>query len=152
MPSATVVRTVELGVPSAEVWAVLADFASISRWAPNVDHSCTLSTVDSGVGAVRRIQVGRATMVERVLDWDEPSQLAYSIGGLPPVVRQVTNTWTLEPTSGGTAVSLTGRVEVGPRPPHRLVARVVARQLGRAADEMLAGLAAELGAIDGARS
>ena len=152
MPSATVERTLDVPASRADVWAVLADFASISRWASNVDHSCALSPATTGIGAVRRIQAGRATMIERVLDWDEPSRLVYSIEGLPSVVRRVTSTWTLEPGAGRTSVTLTTRVEVGPRPPHRIAARVVARQLGRAADDLLAGLAAELRSTDGVRS
>ncbi len=152
MPSTVVERTIDVRATPAEVWNVLADFASISGWAPNVDHSCMLSTANTGVGAVRRIQAGRATVIERVLCWDEPSRLTYSVEGLPPVVRRVTNTWAVAPAAGGTTVSLTGRIEVGPRPPHRIVARVVARQLGRAADAMLTGLDAELRTANGVRS
>ena len=152
MPTTTVTRTARIPVALEEVWAVLADFASIRRWAPDVEHSCALSTVTSGVGAVRRIQVGRTTLVERVVEWDEPRTLSYSIEGFPPVVRRVTNTWTLGPDGGATAVTLTGRIGVGPRPPHRVLARVLARRLGQAADGMLAGLATELTTTDGARS
>lgn len=152
MPVTEVVRTAEIPAPVGEVWAVLADFAAIRRWAPDVEHSCALSVDGAGVGAVRRVQAGRTTLVERVVEWDEPSLLSYSIDGLPPVIRRVTNTWSLAPAGGATSVHLTGRIEVGPRPPHRIAARVVARRLGQAADGMLAGLATELTTTDGARS
>ncbi len=42
-----------------EIWDVLADFGSISSWAPNVDHSCILFAGPDGgaVGTARRVQV-----------------------------------------------------------------------------------------------
>lgn len=150
MPTTSAVRTVELPARPTQVWRVLADFASIGRWAPNVDHSCALTQLPSGVGAVRRIQTGRATVIERVLEWEPPSRLSYSIEGLPPVVRRATNSWSIEPAGQGSLVSLTSRVDVGRRPPHRIVARAVATMLGRASDRMLAGLADELTTTDGA--
>ena len=86
------------------VWAALADFGSISRWAPNVDHSCLTTEQRDGVGAGRRVQVGRQAVLEHIVDWEPARRLAYAIDGLPPVVRSVTNTWTLE----GTGTSTTG--------------------------------------------
>jgi hypothetical protein len=53
----------------------------------------------------------------------------------------VASRWTLAPVGGGaTVVSLTSTVEIGPRVPHRLAERVLARQSGG----MLAGLANRL--------
>lgn len=127
-----------------DIWNLLSAFGDISSWAPNVDHSCVVSERTDGVGAVRRIQTGRATVLETVVDWDEGERLSYSISGLPPVVRSVTNTWTLEPNEVGTNVKLSTLVEPGPRPPHRLIANVVGRRLGSASDQMLGGMVAYL--------
>lgn len=131
-------RNLEAGVD--EVWAALADFGAIARWAPNVDHSCLLSERVEGIGAVRRIQAGRSTLLERVTEWEQGAILAYTIEGLPPVVRSVVNRWAVEPDGGGTRVVLTSRVESGSRPPQRLVARAIGRRLGAASDQMLDGL------------
>ena len=130
------------------VWAVLADFAAISSWASNVDHSCLLSDQTEGVGMVRRIQSGRTTVVETVEHWEPGTALRYAITGLPPVIRSVTNRWSLEAqgdaaagTPIGTLVTLSTEIDAGSRPPQQLVAKIVGHKLGQASDEMLAGLA-----------
>ena len=92
-----VVRSRRIGAGADDVWAVLADFGAIARWAGDVDHACLMSDQTEGVGATRRVQTGRTTLVERVIDWAAPSTLAYEITGLPPVVRSVVNRWTIEP-------------------------------------------------------
>jgi len=141
---ATVERALLVTHGVDEVWSVLAAFGDISSWAPNVDHSCVISDQTDGIGAIRRIQSSRATVLETVVEWDEGEGLSYSIGGLPPVVRSVTNTWSIEPNEAGTTVRLTTEIQPGPRPPHRLVATVVGRRLGAASDQMLGGLASFL--------
>ena len=140
----TIERTTTIAAATGAIWAVLADFGAISRWAPNVDHSWALD--EPGLGATRRIQAGRLTVIECVITWQPPSTLAYTIDGLPPVVRRVVNEWTLSPADGGTAVTLTTTVDAGPRPPQRLIARIVGSRLAAASDQMLAGLAAHLDA------
>lgn len=127
-----------------DIWAVLADFGGISRWAPNVDHSCLATSQREGAGTVRRVQVGRNALLERVVEWEPGEGLAYAIEGLPPVVRSVGNTWSLEADSGATRVTLRTRVDTGPRPPQQLVARAIGRVMGKASVQMLAGLKAHL--------
>jgi uncharacterized protein YndB with AHSA1/START domain len=144
-----VARTRRINAPAAGVWAALADFAAISRWTPNVDHSSLLRRADDGgpggIGAVRRIQTGRRVILERVVAWDEPTTMAYDLEGLPPVVRRATNRWHLTPRgSNATDVSLTTMLDCGPRSPQRLIARLVARRLATESDTLLAGLAASL--------
>ncbi len=144
---ATVTRSRTIARPREEVWAALADFGDIAAWADNADHSCLLGASGAptvGVGVTRRVQAGRITLVERVVRWDEPEALAYAIDGLPPVIRSVTNEWRLVPTGGPTQVSLTTRVDCGPRPPQKLIARIAARRLAKASETMLSGLASTL--------
>ena len=137
---AQVTRSIDIPAPTHAVWAVLADFGSISGWAPNVDHSSLMSDQEVGVGAVRRIQAGRMTVVERVVEWDDGTALGYRIEGLPPAIKHLTNTWRLQPSGTGTVASITTDVTVGPRPPQQLVARGIAKRLGGVSDQMLAGL------------
>lgn len=137
---AEVVRSRIVAADVDEVWAALADFGAIARWAPNVDHSCLMSDQTEGVGTVRRIQAGRSTLVERVTEWAPPSALVYTIEGLPPILRSVISRWTIEAAGGGARVSLITQIEPGPRPPHRVVARMAGRRLASAAEKMLAGL------------
>lgn len=135
------------GSPDA-VWSVLSDFGAISGWAGNVDHSCLLSEQGHDVGAVRRIQSGRTTVVESVERWEPGVALAYSITGLPPVIRSVTNTWLLTPDDPSlptsTTVTLVTEIDTGPRPAQRAIAKVVGRKLAQASVQMLDGLAARM--------
>ncbi len=137
---AVVERRARIERPPSEVWAILSDFAVISRWAPNADHSSLLTEQGEGVGAVRRIQTSGTTVLETVTWWEPGVGLSYAITGLPPVIRSVTNTWRLEPVGAHTDVSLTTEVDAGPRPPQQLLAKAVGRKLGKASDQMLAGL------------
>ncbi len=123
------------------IWTVLADFGAISSWAGNVDHSCILVHGTGPVGTTRRIQVGRDTLVERIVQFDPPHTLAYEIEGLPKRLRAVTNCWTLRPDGRSTAVTLTTTVEIGSRPGQQLAERALCRVLARQSDAMLDGLA-----------
>ena len=135
-----IVEARRVEVPVSVVWMALADFDAISRWAPNVDHSCLTTSTAEGVGATRRIQSGRSTVLETVTEWEPERRLAYSITGLPPVIRSVTNTWRLADLGGTTEVTLTSSIDAGPRPPQKVAARVVGRVLAKASREMLDGL------------
>ncbi len=143
---AEALRTLEMPAPVGEVWAALDDFGAISAWAPDVDHSCLLTDPPDGteVGVVRRVQLGRMTLLERIVDRDPPSLLAYRLEGLPPLVRSALTRWELEPVGSRTRTTLTFTIDAGSRPPQRAVAAVLARRMGRAADGMLAGLADHL--------
>ncbi len=137
---ASVERGGQIGAPVEVVWRVLADFASISSWAPGVDHSCLLTERSSGVGIERRIQTGRTTLREQVHVWEPEAVLSYRIIGLPSVVDSVTNTWRLESIDDSTSVTLTSDVDCGRRPPQQLVAKLVGRRLAAASEQMIEGL------------
>ena len=138
---ATVIRTGLIEGAVEEVWALLGDFANISGWAPNVDHSSLMTEQSEGVGATRRIQTGGTTVLETVETWEDGVELSYRISGLPPVIKSVTNTWRLGASGGKTLVVLTTEIDTGPRPPQRLVAKAIGRKLSEASDQMIAGLA-----------
>ena len=141
---ATIERTALIDSPADDVWAVLADFDSISEWADFVDHSCLMSEQTEGAGTARRIQMGRTTIIETITDWESGAMFSYAISGLPPVIGSVTNTWRIGASGNSTMVSLTTEIDAGARPPRRLVAGVVGRRLGRSSDAMLAGLSTHL--------
>ena len=143
-PMITVERSVEVGADAAALWAVLAAFGDLARWTRPVQHSWLISSEAEGMGAARRVQVGRMAMIETVVRWEPEHALGYTIDGLPPIVRSATNTWTLAPVSGGgTRVTLTSTVDTGARPPRSLLARPVAKRLATASELMLADLASE---------
>jgi uncharacterized protein YndB with AHSA1/START domain len=148
MPIETI-RTATIDATRDAVWAALADFGDIARWGNGIDHSTMLTPPrpdDPGprVGDRRRVQVGRAALVETVTEIEQGRLLAYSIDGLPPVVPPTTNTWRLDDAADGTNITLTTRIDDPPRRPLRLVLRLVAIRLGRASDRLLRGLADHL--------
>lgn len=131
----------KIAATPAKVWAVLADFPAIVTWAPNVDHSTAATDARGGIGAVRRVQVGRVTLMETVVDWQPRELLSYTVEGLPPVAGSIVTTWRLAEDNGATKTTVTTTVFPRPNPVGRFVARALSRQLGRAAKQMLSGLA-----------
>ena len=138
-------RTRTIAAAPQEVWEVLADFGALSTWVDRVDHSCILvHGTDGHIGTSRRVQIGRQTLVERIVDWDPPHTLAYDIGGLPKVLHWVNNRWTLRPSGESTVVTLTSTVEIGSGRIRQLAERVVCRVMTRESDGLLGGLARRL--------
>jgi hypothetical protein len=134
-------RSASVAASPDGVWSVLADYGAISAWVPLIQHSCLLSDQAGGVGAVRRVQIARQTLVERVAVWEPAHELAYDIEGLPPIVGPARNTWRLTAAGGGTDVVLTTEIDTGRNPARLLVARKVLERMATASELMLAGLA-----------
>lgn len=134
-------RTTSLADGPDEVWAVLADFGALASWVPMIQHACLLSEQTEGVGTVRRVQIARQTLVERVITWRPARELAYSIEGLPPMIGAARNTWCLSPSSAGCDVTLTTTIETGRNPIELLIARTVLARMAVVSELMLAGLA-----------
>ncbi|MEM9464742.1 MAG: SRPBCC family protein [Actinomycetota bacterium] len=126
-----VTATARCAAPPAAVWAVLGDYFRLASWASAIDHSSAMTATPAGPGAVRRVQVGTAVLLEEVTEWDPAATMAYEATGLPPVVRRFENRWTLTEDGGGTGVELVGTIEPGPRPPARAAAKVVARRIAQ---------------------
>lgn len=139
-------RTRTITAAPQEVWEVLADFGALSTWVDRVDHSSILVHGPDGgpVGTERRVQMGRNTLVERIVEFDPPHTLAYDIEGLPKQLRRVNNRWTLRPQGASTVVTLTSTVEIGSGRVQQLAERVMCRVMTRESDGLLAGLAQRL--------
>lgn len=146
---ATTSSTITLPVPLETVWATLARFEDVARWGRGVSQSSLLTEAPSGIGAVRRVQVGRAALRETITAWTPLQELGYTIEGLPAIVRSAANTWTLAASGTGTStrVTLSGEIETKAG---RLLDKVVARKIASANAELLAGLEHHLRAADSA--
>jgi carbon monoxide dehydrogenase subunit G len=138
-------RSATVAAPPEQVWAVLSDFGAIANWVPIIQHSCLLSEQTERAGTVRRVQIARQTLIERVVTWKPSQELAYDIEGLPPIVGTARTTWRLTRTGHGTGtmtrVVLTTEIATGPNPVKLLVAKKVLERMALASDVMLAGLA-----------
>ena len=136
---ATVTRKINVSCSLDDAWEILSAFGEISSWATNVSHSCLLSHQQEGEGACRRIQTGNSSVTEHVTKWENSRCLAYEIRGLPPVFKNVTNSWTLEPSEAGVQLSLT--VEIIPiRRPATPIAGIASLIFGRINSGMLKDL------------
>jgi uncharacterized protein YndB with AHSA1/START domain len=143
--SVTIEKSLQINASAGTIWKALADFAAIAEWAPNCDHSSWASEQRDGIGALRRVQVGRIAVLETVVEWEPDVALAYQLTGLPPQAGHVVNRWSLSPAANGTLVTLTTTIDPLPGPPGAIIARVLSRQLAKADQQMLAGLAVHLG-------
>lgn len=141
-PVVEIRRSRTIAAEAQAIWDVLADFGAISSWADLLDHSCLLSHAAApvGIGTTRRVQIGRDTLVERITDFDPPHVLGYDVEGFPRQLRRVNNRWTLQPCPGGTRVTLTSTIEIGPRLVQRLAERGVAAVSAKQLDALLTGL------------
>lgn len=138
-------RSRTIAAPQQAIWDVLADFGSLSSWADDIDHSCILRHGAGGpLGTTRRVQVGRNTFVENIIDFDPPITLAYRIEGLPTRVRAAANRWTLTPKGAATVVTLTSTLDVDAGPLSSAVEWLACRGMARQSDRFLAGLAHRL--------
>lgn len=140
-------RTRTIAAEPQLIWDTLADFGAISSWVDNIDHSCVLQSGDDQgpIGTTRRIQIGRNTVVERIVDFDPPTALAYDIEGLPRQMGKVRNSWKVAPSApDSTVVTLTTTIEIGSRPAQQLAERAFCRILAKQSDAILDGLAHRL--------
>lgn len=143
---ANTIRGRTIGAQPQAVWDLLADFGALSTWADGTDHSCVLNHGPDGglLGTTRRVQLGRTVVVERVVDFDPPEALAYSVEGLPKRLGKLANRWTLRPRGSATEVTITSTVDVGSGPISAATEWAVGRAMAKQSESMLAGLARRL--------
>ena len=140
---AQIERSRTIAAAPQEVWEVLADFGALSTWVDRVDHSCILVRgADGHIGTARRVQMGRQTLVERIVDYDPPHTIAYDVEGLPKRLGRVNNRWSLRRSGNSTVVTLTSTVEIGSGRISELAERVMCRMMP--ANSLLDGLAKRL--------
>ncbi|MGB0969700.1 MAG: SRPBCC family protein [Mycobacterium sp.] len=145
----TVNRARTITAEPEAIWGVLADFGGLSTWADGVDHSCLLHDSDDPVGRTRRVQVGHETLVETIVAFDAPRELAYDIAGVPRWFS-VSNRWNLHSDSSGlttvalTTVTLTSTVRMRPHPLRPIAIRMFMRLMAKRSDELLNSLAKHL--------
>ncbi|MGA5465025.1 SRPBCC family protein [Mycobacterium sp. NPDC050041] len=139
---ASISRSRTIAAPPQVIFDVLADFGALSTWADDVTESTVLDQGSDGpLGTSRRVKVGRDTLVETITEFDAPRALAYDIEGLPKILRDVSNRWTLRPGNGSTDVTVTSSVRVSAGPVSKVAEWVVTRVMARKSDGMLAGMA-----------
>ncbi len=142
---AEISRSRTIAAPPHAIWDLLADFGSLGSWADDVDHASILRHGQDGpLGTTRRVQLGRNTFVEQIIEFDPPLIMAYRISGLPKLVRSAVNRWTLNSENGATVVTLTNTIGIDAGPLARAAEWTACRGLAKQSERLLAGLARRL--------
>ena len=92
-------------VPPQRVWAVVVDFEGRPHWAPRVKEATLLDGPPLREGSRIRLRVDRDRFTSTVVELQPEKRLVLLVQG--PGFR-VHHTYELDPSGGGTVVSLTG--------------------------------------------
>lgn len=97
-----------INAPKEKVWAILADFGGVHKWAPAVTHSATLNNTNRGVGCERTCQISEVGSIkERIIEWNEGKGYKYEVSAIPHTpVKSAISTWTITPEGSKTIVEL----------------------------------------------
>ena len=101
-------QSVEIDAAKDKVWEVLADFGTVSRWAPTITDSAIVGDASEGVGAVRTCDhVKMGTIEETIVSWTEGEAYAYDVtAGLPFPMKALRNHWSVHEQGSRTKVIL----------------------------------------------
>ena len=93
--------------PQERVWEVLCDFGAVSKWAPAITESRSLTEANEGVGAERACEHEKmGTLEDRIVEWEEGARYAYTEEGLPIPMKSVNYEWSADSADGATRVDL----------------------------------------------
>ena len=114
-----------------DVWAVLADFPSISTWNTGVKTSFSTSETVEGVGAKRHCDLAPAgTLEETIAEWEPGEKLVISIDSATKIpVKSGRVTFLL--ADEGAPTTITYRYEPGFGPLGSLMGPMIDKQLVR---------------------
>ncbi len=105
---AQLTRRVRIDASAEKVWAVLADFGGVSKWAPTITESRSLTEANGGVGARRTCtHVKMGEIEEVIVEWEEGRRYSYDFyRGLPMPIKSLNNDWSVESDGDGAVVTL----------------------------------------------
>lgn len=104
-----ITRTIEksafISQPPRAVWELLADFGGVAKWAPRMKGSRITGELVNGVGTRRVMRhVWGFRIVETVTRWEEGSGFTFRLDRAPAPMRDVVESWRIEPEGAGTRV------------------------------------------------
>ncbi|MEM7143081.1 MAG: SRPBCC family protein [Actinomycetota bacterium] len=135
----------EIHASADEVWAVLVDHARWPEWFTALDEAGP--TGGEGLGSTRFVRIGKATVNETFIIWDEPHAFGFTVddaegplGRIASSLNERIETQVLSPDR----VRVTYLMGFQPRPRTKLLLRFASRQLTRNLRVALAGLEAQI--------
>lgn len=125
--------------PAEQVWAHLARIEDIALWSEQVVRARCEGAVSRGVGAERTCDlVGKRTITERWLAWDEGRSFTYEGSGIG-VIKRAVNRWSVIPQGERALLTSEAEVEFAGGAFGRALAVALAPLLRRMAPNALAG-------------
>ena len=93
----TIDSEIEINAPVDLVWKKLAKLDDVQHWVESIRTARYATDQTEGVGAQRVCEVdGLGTLNETFTEWNDGKSLAYTVEGMPRVVKHVQNKWQLE--------------------------------------------------------
>jgi ligand-binding SRPBCC domain-containing protein len=97
---------VELEAPATRVWAALADFAGVAKWAPYMRSSRLLGQQSAGVGTRRAMRHAWGFRFEEcVTQWHDGKGFSFDVLQAPFPMQDVKESWAMAREDGWTVVS-----------------------------------------------
>ncbi len=124
-------RRVRIDASAEKAWGVLADFGGVSKWAPTITESRSLTEANGGVGARRTCtHVKMGQLEEVIVEWEEGRRYSYDFTrGLPMPMRSLINDWSVESDGDGAVVTLRQNFQTKFGPLGWLMERLVLRRM-----------------------
>ncbi len=124
-------RRVRIDASVEKAWEVLADFGGVSKWAPTITESRSLTEANGGVGARRTCtHVKMGQLEEVIVEWEEGRRYSYDVTrGLPMPMKSLNNDWSVESDGDGAVVTLHQNFETKFGPLGWLIESLVLRRM-----------------------
>ncbi len=128
-----ITKQIPIDAPADKVWQVLADFSAAEKWAPTILSSRASSEIKRGVGAKRVLMTTSGEDTEEVIvEWNEGHDFTFEIPkGLASIIRVLQETWSVEPLSEATVVTVVMDYETKRGVLNSIVERLVVRRVLR---------------------
>jgi ligand-binding SRPBCC domain-containing protein len=103
---ATLRNEIVINAPIEKIWASLSGIEELEKYDPTVARSWALTTLKSGVGAARKVEMkdGKNWFEERVTRWIPNQALAYELTACSFPVQGLSHTYSFEPAGQGIRV------------------------------------------------
>jgi len=104
---------IEIQAPVEQVWEILSDVGTISRWNPGIVDSYNTSDEIGGLGATRYCDLGGKNYLnEEVVDWERCERLTMRIVGTNMPFKRADIHFTLHGDNGTTIVTVSPDYEL----------------------------------------
>ena len=108
-----ITEIIEINAPVQTVWEEIAKLDQVQHYVTSVTRSQYSSEARTGIGAQRTCDVqGFGTLVETIVDWRDGERLAYTVDGMPSIIKNAKSEWRVRAKNPSqTTVTVTSTME-----------------------------------------